>query len=471
MKEIYFLTKLTEKFGILVENGDISDLFIERPSKVEKLDSIFAGKIRNKDASLQAFFVDIGTDKPGFLPFNNIPDAVKETYPLTDGSYLPVQIWKEAYQDKGPRLTANITLSNSALVYKPFGEAISFSKRLNQEHAENWKAIFEKVLEDTEGVIVRSDATLYSEDDMQNMLHQLRRQWEKIVDSITKIKRASMIYERPLVPDQMLNRYLHQSIDRFLFDDYDDYQRMTQHFPSLSEAMELVKTPSQIAGASIDEWLNRLSTKEVTKKSGVALTIEVTEALTVIDVDTSTFRTNQPKDIAVFQANKKAATYAAQEIRRRNLSGIILIDFLKMTNQKHRVAIIQQMEELFQQDVIQTKIYGFTRLGLLEITRKRERMGLYSLMQEQDGTFYRLERELYEYNKKSSVEAVLLKIHTDLYKAWETTWLPRIKAWNTMTIYYVKDSSVTNVEFYRVGSEELVKEWIVNHPELRIDKV
>lgn len=472
MKEIYFLTKLSEKFGLLVENGDIHDLYMERPNKKEKLDSIYAGKIRNKDTSLQAFFVDIGNEKPGFLPFQNIPQEIKNHYPLTDGSYLPVQIWKEAYQEKGPRLTANITLSNSALVYKPCGGLISSSKKLNKDEVERLVPFFKTILRENEGVIIRSEASLYTELAIQKMLEQLRQQWQDILARMNKVKRPSLLYERALVPDQMMNRYMHHSVDRFLFDDYEDYERMKQYFPSLKEAMEVIKTPRQIAGASIDTWLNKFSTKEVTKKTGVGLTIEVTEALTVIDVDTSTFRTNQPKEITLFKANQKAATYAVQEIRRRNLSGIILIDFLKMTNQKDRASIIKQMKEQLQQDTIQTKIYGFTKLGLLEMTRKRERIGLYDLMkQKQEVAFYQLERELYEYNQQSSVEAVILKMNKTFYEIWQKKDLSSIEKWNKISIYYVIDDTVNNVDFYRVGSEDLIKEWIVENPEVIIDKL
>lgn len=455
-----------------MENGDLIDLFIDRPSKKEKLDSIYAGKIRNKDESLQAYFVDIGTNKPGYLPMNHIPTIVRENYPLSEGSYLPVQIFKEAYQDKGPRLTANLTLSNSAIVYQPFGEKIRSSKRLAEEDAQQWYTFFETELDRAEGIIVRSEGSNYTVEEMRSMLEPLRQQSSQIIAQVNRVKRPSLLYERPLVPDQMMNRYGNYGIDRYQFDNFTDYKRMKDQYPTLSSKMEQIKTPYQIAGVTIDQWLRKLTARTITKKNGISLTIDITEALTIIDVDTSTFRTNQRKDIAVFQANQKAVEAAVKEIRRRNLSGIILIDFLKMHREKERVAIQQQMEKFFQQDPVQTKIYGFTKLGLLEMTRKRERAGLHALMKDEKTVFfYRLERELYEYNKQSSVEAIMLKMQPDLYEEWKSDWITRLEKWNTMSIYCMTDNAVDQVEFFRVGSEELIHDWMEENPHVTVDKV
>ena len=455
-----------------MENGDVIDLFIDRPSKKEKLDSIYAGKIRNKDESLQAIFMDIGLSKPGFLPMNQIPPNLREKYPLTEGSYLPVQIIKEPYQDKGPRLTANIALSNSALVYQPFGQDIRSSKRLGDEKVQQWQTFFKRELAPSEGVIVRSEASSYTEEEMRAMLDPLRQQWSELMVKINQVKRPSLLYERPLVPDQMMNRYANYGIDRYTFDNYTDFKRIQRQYPTLNHLMEQKKTPYQIAGMSVDGWLSKLTDKTIAKKNGISLTIDITEALTVIDVDTNTFKTNQVKDIAVFQANQKAIITAVQEIRRRNLSGIILIDFLKMKREKERAIIIQQMKDLLREDPVQTKIYGFTRLGLLEMTRKRERATLQALMKdEQSVLFYRLERELYEYNKRSSVEAILLKMQPDLYEEWKEKWLTELEKWNTLSVYCMTDDAVNKLEIFRVGSEELVHDWIQEHPNVIVDKV
>src|SRR5690606_14084216 len=132
----------------------------------------------------------------------------------------------------------------------------------------------------------------------------------------------------------------------------------------------------------------------------------------------------------------------------------------------------QQMEKLFQQDPVQTNIYGFTRLGLLEMTRKRERVGLHALMKDEKAVlFYQLERQLYEYNKQSSVEAMIIKMDPDLYNEWKADWIIKLEKWNAISIYCVTDNEVDKMELYRVGSEKLIDDWITEHPEVTVDKV
>ncbi|UOQ86150.1 ribonuclease E/G [Gracilibacillus salinarum] len=480
MKKIHFTTRLTEKVGLLFEDNACMDIFIDRPRIQEAtLQTIFAGKVRNVDESIEAAFIDIGVDKVGFLPKSEVPWVKKDeklsSY-LTEGASLIVQITKEAYQDKGPRLTANITIQGQYLVYLPKGNYIASSKKLPEEAAVEWKALVSPSLDNVEGAILRTEIMEAAEEDILQELTNRRVQWNDLKRLADKVKAPALLWRDPLVPNQMLHYYQSQAITEISFDDPRSLENMKQQFPHLATVMTLRKDPHNISGKHIDRWLTEAIQPQVDKQDGISLIVEETEALTVIDINSSRFSSRQNKQATIFKINQRAARYCVEEIRKRNLSGIIVIDFLKM-NRKQEVQIIKEMTAMLQSDPVRTEVYGFTKLGLLEMTRKRARTGLLQLLTNHTvttdnltaGTYvYQLEREVYGFNRR--VEGLVVACQPEVYRMLQERPF-RDTDPLTLELYVYIDNAITGYQIIRSGSKEIVELFIAEHKDLDIDKI
>ncbi|WP_208590351.1 ribonuclease E/G [Gracilibacillus suaedae] len=481
MKKLHFYTGSSEKIGMLFEGKQCIDIFIDRQSTNARLGSIYNGKVRNVDESIDAAFIDIGEKKVGFLPKSEVPflgvNDKLSSY-LTDGASIIVQVIKEAYQDKGPRLTANITLTGQRIIYLPHGNYVASSKKLSQTATEKWKTYLTEQLSINEGVILRTDIANAETEQVLTELNNSRHLWRKLDSDASQNKAPYFLFRYPMIPNQMISQYQNESFQDITFDEPRTLQKMKSAFPNLADKMRIRKEANQIAGQDVSRWLTEAIQPVVHKQDGITLTVEQTEALTVIDIDSSKFTSRHNKQDTIYRINQRSVRYCIEEIRKRNISGIILIDFLKM-GKKEEAIIVQQVKQALREDPIRAEVLGFTKLGLLEITRKRERTGLLELMTDREinkkpvlsveTTGYQLERELLEWNRNT--ECLLLVIHPDLYIFWKEMLAAEVSSNIQMEVYYYTDESIPDFQIIRSGSKELINLHIADNPEIVIDKL
>ncbi|WP_058307250.1 ribonuclease E/G [Gracilibacillus massiliensis] len=479
MKKLHFHTSLSEKIGFLFEDQQCKDIFIDRITDDARLGSIYLGKIRNVDQSISAAFIDIGVDKVGFLPLSEIPYLKDEDYHLTDGASIIVQVAKEAYQDKGPRLTANITLTATNVIYLPYGSYIAASKKLSETTADHWKQVMKEELSDYEGLILRTSIEKATEEELEEELKKVRNRWQRLKD-VTKAKKApTLLFQVPLVPDQVLNQYQSLTFADITFNNRKTLENMKTAFPKLSDQMRIRKEADQIAGKDIQYWLLEAIEPIVRKPDGITLTVEQTEALTVIDIDSSKFTSRQNKKNTVFRINQQAIRYCVEEIQKRNLSGIILIDFLKMAK-KEEALLLKEMKAVLKEDPIRSEVFGFTRLGLMELTRKRERTGLLQLLTNHSSRIqhslstetiaYQLERELISWNY-SNIESLLIRCDHDVALFFKRHLKERIESNIHFDLYWQLEKTDTGYDVIRSGSDTLIEAYIKENKEIVIDRV
>ncbi|UOQ47303.1 ribonuclease E/G [Gracilibacillus caseinilyticus] len=481
MKKIHLTTRLTEKVGLMFEDNTCMDIFIDRPRiQQAALHSIFIGKVRNVDESIEAAFIDIGADKVGFLAKKEVPwvnTEEKLSSYLTEGASVIVQITKEAYQDKGPRLTANITIQGKYIVYLPKGNYIASSKKLHAQAAAEWKAFISSSTDKEEGAILRTDITEAAEEELLQELTDSRVQWRNLQEKAANEKAPALLWHDPLVPNQMLHYYQSQSIQEITFDEPKSLERMKKQFPYLATVMTIRTDSHYIGGKHIDRWLAEAIQPQVDKQDGISLIVEETEALTVIDINSSRFSSRQNKQDTIFKINQLAVRHCVEEIRKRNLSGIIVIDFLKM-NKKQETQIIKELNDMLRHDPVRTEVYGFTNLGLLEMTRKRARTGLLQLLTNNTATMihdfsaetylYQLEREVVAFNRH--VEGLVVACQPELYRSLQERPFHETASFS-LELYIYIDNEITGYQIIRSGSKEIVELFIAEHKELDIDKI
>ncbi len=385
MKTIYLQTVPTEKWAMVYQDDSLEQVLIERPEEKSLIGNIYKGRIVNIEASLQAAFVDFGQPKLGFLKKQEIPEARKDAsksieHVVHEGQHVWVQVMKDAYDQKGAQLTTNVTLPGRNLVYLPFGNYFAVSRKMTDEQRSHLKTWAGETCQGEEGLIFRTHAAEVSLEDLESELVSLRESWTNLTKQYRNEKTPKVVLEDFDIPDRLLRRFPEGDIECIFVDNLDMKKRIQQRIPELGEKTKWVPDIQNQMPFSAESISERLLSRTITLDSGAQLVIDQTEAMVVIDVNTAKHTHTSNQKTSVLKTNQEAAKEAAKQIRMRNLSGMILIDFIDMKDEKDQERVVSYFKKQLRQDYVRTQIFGFTRLGILEMTRKREAPSLSSVL-------------------------------------------------------------------------------------------
>lgn len=424
MKTAYIQTLTSEKAALLYDENQLEYITVERPQQNNLVGNIYLARVRNMDKSLQAAFVDYGEKKHGFLPNQEIPGKRgRIEQKVHEGQTLWVQVVKEPYEEKGARLTANVTLPGRRIIYMPYGGYVGVSKKISDRDQSHLRKTVKSWCEEGEGAIVRTSARSASNDELKQEFLHLKLMWKAIEKKRTSTKVPSCVFENWEIPDRFL-RKMGEAADKIIVDDINTAQYIKKNFPDLNARVKWEDRFEQLLPHSISQIIAQMTRKNIRLSSGAEIIFEKTRAFTIIDVNTASFAGNMNRDETILSVNLEAAEEIMKQLRLRNISGIILIDFIDMEKEGHRNLLLKQMKQLCQQDIVFAEVHGFTRLGILEMSRKREGLDAYSLFlsnQDEPLTWsfetyaYQLERELIQY-RHNDQDAVMIEIHPDCYE-------------------------------------------------------
>ncbi len=414
--QILFNVTTSEKRAAIVKDGKLIEVMIERPNTYPKAGNIYLGRVAKVLPGIQAAFVDVGFEQNGFIHDTDLVDENKGkktdsiSEKIHDGQWIIVQVKKEASKSKGPLLTENITLPGDNLVYLPFGNYTAVSKKLSVEETIRMKAVGTSLITGQEGLIMRTSSTETSVDILEQEVSRLREQWASLSGKAGNMKRVSLLFEGNTLIERAL---AHTSNEQaaYIFDDFTYYQSFKQNYPGFSKKTQLYKGLENIfSHYNIEQSIHKALQSVVWLKNGGYINIDPTEALTVIDVNTGKYTGKQDRSQSILETNLYAADEAAKQLRLRNISGMIVIDFIRMDNQDHQKKVLQLLEDRLNQDPIRTRVHGFTALGLLELTRQKVKDSLSALMTEKcllckashrqlsvKSVYYAFERTLFEH--------------------------------------------------------------------------
>lgn len=355
------------------------------------LHAIYIGKVKNVVPSIDAAFVEVKNGKMGFLPIKHAknPIVVNRKYDgrIVAGDEILVQIEKEGIKTKEPGLTCNLSFTGKYCVLTTGKLGVGFSSKLDnttklfwKQQLEGWN-IEEILQEENIGMVVRTNvAALMESDHFKEEFEQLLEQKNKILSAVSYRTCFSCLL-------QPLEGYLtdirdtyEDSFDKIITNREDIYNRIREEFPSI-ENVELYKD-SRISLEklySVETRLKEALGERVWLKSGAYLVIQQTEALTVIDVNSGKIQKKNPKDDIYYEINKEAAKEIALQLRLRNLSGIIVIDFISQNTKEQDSQILAYLSSLVKKDSVKTNVIDMTPLGLVEVTRKK----IYKSLREQ----------------------------------------------------------------------------------------
>jgi ribonuclease G len=378
----------------LLEDQELVELYIERPKR-SVVGNVYLGKVSDVLPGMQAAFVDIGLEKNAFLYVDEVvaPEGV-EGAPRRDiqqllkvGQQIMVQVVKDAMGTKGARVTTEISLPGRFLVLMPFSKFIGVSKKLDEPERERLHAAIDPHVPEGVGVIVRTVAQGASERDLVSDLEFLLRLWKRVAHQAGDGLAPEVIYTEMDLALRFVRDVFSADFRRLVIDDRATYEKIASFLkktsPQLVKRVQLYKERTSLfeqyrIGQTIDSALRRV----VPLPSGGHLSIDRTEALVAVDVNTGKFVGKRNLEETIVQTNLEAADEVVRQLRLRDLGGIIVVDFIDMEEASNRARVLQRLGAALERDRTKTRMGDISRLGLVEITRKNVTDGLYGVLTE-----------------------------------------------------------------------------------------
>lgn len=378
----------------LVENGMLQELHVERASRRGYVGNVYKGKVSRVMPGMQAAFVEIGLDRAAFLHASDIirphspllnengDSAASVTPPINelvrDGQDIIVQVVKDPISTKGARLTTHLSIPSRYLVLLPYSTVLGVSVRIEDENERMRlkEMLAELIGPQAPGYIVRTNAEGQPREALAEDIDYLGKLWAALQARMGSARTGSRVYEDLPLALRALRDLMRPSIEKVRVDSRETLERAKefadQFMPDLAERLEHYPGERPIFDLyGVEDEIQRALKKEVPLKSGGHLIVDQTEAMTTIDVNTGGFLGTRNLEETVYRTNLEAAQAAARHLRLRNLGGIIIIDFIDMTDDEHKRQVIRLLEKSLARDHAKTTVYDMSPLGLVEMTRKR----------------------------------------------------------------------------------------------------
>jgi len=409
-KEIYINESMGETRIAILEDGILVEIYIEKQDKQRMVGNIYKGKVENVLPGMQAAFVDIAYNVNAFLPFSEIEnneylledDEDNRSHPqrnrhkhndnisvdLHTGQEIYVQVIKEPFAGKGPRVTTEVAIPGRLLVLVPDANYIGISKKVwDKYERRRLKKIVNSLRKDRFGIIIRTVAEGKSEDALKNDYEHLINTWNKLQDKARKTPPPTLIYEDLETASSIIRDLLTSDVEKIVIDSKKLFRKTSRYLEDVSSNMAnrldlyRLKTPL-FEAMGIEDELTKLMRPKVWLKSGAYLIIEKTEAMVVVDVNSGRFIGKKEHEENSLKINLEAAREVARQLRLRDLSGLIVIDFIDMRYEKNQKKVYYELRKELKKDRAKVAVSPISDFGLLEMTRQRIRLSLIDSMSE-----------------------------------------------------------------------------------------
>jgi ribonuclease G len=386
----------------IVETGAVQELHVERTLERGLVGNVYLGKVARVLPGMQSAFIDIGLERAAFLHVADLMSSVAarhaddkgEPAPVVpiekqvfEGQSLLVQVIKDPIGTKGARLSSQISIAGRLLVFLPQDQHIGVSQKIPFEQREalrqRLQALAEAAAQDgkTGGFILRTNGEDASDTELGEDIAYLRKTWARIKEASTRLPPKSLLHQDLSLLQRVLRDLVSETTQTIRIDSAEQFKKLQtfgqEFMPSAVDKLQLYKGERPIFDLfNIDEEVGKALGRRVDLKSGGYLIVDQTEALTTVDVNTGGFVGARNFDETIFKTNLEAAGAIARQLRLRNLGGIVIADFIDMTREEHREAVLAEFRKQLARDRVKTMVSGYSALGLVEMTRKRTRESL-----------------------------------------------------------------------------------------------
>jgi len=388
----------------LLENDKLVEIHVERRGKERLVGNIYKGRVANVLPGMQAAFVDIGQDKNAFLYAGDIladtsdfefeqkaehpnlaPKSIEEM--VSEGQQIMVQVLKQPGGSKGARITTHVTLPGRMLVLMPTVNHVGVSRRIEEEaERDRLKEIMERIKPKDMGIILRTAAIGKSEEDFVGEVKFLERLWHRINNKAQILTAPRLIHAEESLVFRTVRDMFTTDVDEFVINNQEYFDKVVAVAgiiaPYMTERVKMYEHGANIFDDyGIQARIDKALEKKVWMRNGAYIIIDETEALTVVDVNTGKFVGDNNLQETILKVNCEAAKEIARQLRLRDISGIIVIDFIDMELVVNKQKVLDGLEAALSKDRTKTNVLGITELGLVEMTRKKVRRKLSSLVQ------------------------------------------------------------------------------------------
>ena len=390
MQELLVDVKDNKKEILLIENGKLIERYEEHGQ--ERIEgNIYIGIVENVLPGMQAAFVNIGKDKNTFIHIRDvIPKASNETgnknedftdYNIKDylkiGMPILVQVKKDSTNKKGARISTHLSIPGRFSVIMPKESFITISQKINDEtERKRLKEIVQKNIPEGYGAIIRTSAKLKKEEEIVEDLKRNIAKYEKIQKEYNKeiqkekTIKTKLLYRSESIIQKLLIDLMDQDLYRIVTNDETTYNIIDKKLNEYKSEIKLELENNLIEKYNLGKQLEDLNNRKIWLKCGGFITIDKTEALTAIDVNSGKYTGKKDLEQTIYTVNKEATIEIAKQLRLRDIGGIIIIDYIDMQNKENEEKIIELFKENLKKDRSKTQIVGFSKLNLLEMTRK-----------------------------------------------------------------------------------------------------
>jgi ribonuclease G len=374
----------------VIENGVVQEIIIERTARRGLVGNIYKGKVCRVLPGMQAAFVDAGLERAAFLHASDIHAANGEksdqiTDLVREGGEIIVQVVKDPLGTKGARLTTNISIPSRYMVFMPNVQNVGVSQKIEDEtERARLREILSTYAADNDfnaGFIARTAAEGVSAEALQNDMRFLVRLWASIQERVANTPPRELIHEDLPLALRALRDLINPEVEKVRIDSRSTWEKAqkfaVKYIPDHRTSIEYYPGERPIFDLyGVEDEIQRALERKVELKSGGHLIIDQTEAMTTIDVNTGAFVGHRNLEETIFKTNLEAAQAICRQLRLRNLGGIIIIDFIDMTDDEHKRQVMRALERCLARDHAKTHISEVSSLGLVEMTRKRTRESL-----------------------------------------------------------------------------------------------
>ena len=375
----------------LVQNGKLVEIYDESDSETDNKNegNIYIGVIKDILPGMQAAFLDIGTEKNSFIHLKDIlpQDDQKKENPnkktITDikkvvkpNDILLVQVKKDSNAKKGARVSTHLSIAGRLAVLMPNTDIITISQKIENEQEKNrLLEIAKNILPENIGVVIRTSAYKKTKEEIEKDITLLLEKWKKIKANVDNCKTVpKLIYKTPGITEKLIIDLIDKKIEKVIFDDKSEYehiQLMLKEYGIENQTkLELNQKSNIFELYEIQKQKEKLNARKIWLNCGGFITIDQTEALTAIDVNTGKYMGTSNLEDTVYKVNYEATIEIAKQLRLRDIGGIIIIDYIDMQKQESKDKIQNLLKQELKNDRAKTQVEGFTKLDLMELTRK-----------------------------------------------------------------------------------------------------
>ncbi len=367
-----------------LENGKLVEIYEENEESKHARNegNIYLGIVKDIVPGMQAAFVDIGTEKKGFIHVKDVIPQVDEKIEkridlkikdvIKSGQKILIQIQKDSNDKKGARTSTHIKLAGKYVILMPRTNIVTISQKVvNEKEKERLLNIIKTNLPKNTGVIIRTAAENKTEKELVEDLKQLIKKWEKInLKFENGDNKPQLLFKSPSIIEKLILDLPENKIEKIIVNNQEESDEIKEILTETHENIKIEIEQNLLEKYELEKQIEKSRQRKIWLNCGGFITIDSTEALIAIDVNSGKFTGKSTLEETVYKVNYEATIEIAKQLRLRDIGGIIIIDYIDMQKQENKDKIEKLLKECLKQDRAKTQVEGFTKLNLMELTRK-----------------------------------------------------------------------------------------------------